>query len=164
MAWARASSIQPCISRPPWGPVPGKDHAAHQVWALQSDLLGDEPADGEAEEVDFGEAERVDEGERVSPEGRERRRYRAARQPDAGGVEQDDLPLVGDVVEEGGIPVVQVAAEVLEEDDGNGAGLSVTPVGVGGAVGGIDGEVGRRVLGREDRCHRQLLTCSVGRR
>jgi hypothetical protein len=127
----------------------GEDHPTDEVRPLQCDLLGDESADGEAEQVDLGEPQRIDEGQRVAPELLERRRRGACRQAHPARVEQDDLALVRDVVDQGGVPVVEVAAEVLEEHDGHRAVLSVPAVGVRRAVGGVDGEVGCRVLGHE---------------
>jgi hypothetical protein len=79
-----------------------EDHSAYEVRALQRYLLGDEAADGEAEEVHLGEAQRVHESQRVPPELLERPRRGADREAYATRVEQDDLALSRDVVDEGG--------------------------------------------------------------
>ncbi len=42
-----------------------EDELADQPSVLGRDLLGDEAAEGKAQQVDFGEAEQVDEGDRV---------------------------------------------------------------------------------------------------
>src|SRR5215213_229961 len=124
-----------------------QDHSARELRALKSDLLRDETADREAEEVDLGKGQRVYEGQRVATVLLERRRNCAAGQAHPARVEEENLMLSRQVVDQGRIPVVEVAPEVLEEDDRNGAGLPEPAVRVRRPVGPVDGQVGRGVLG-----------------
>jgi hypothetical protein len=134
-------------SAPASGPVPGQDQPAYQVRAQQDGFLGDEPAEGEPEQVDFGEAQGVDEGENVAGQSLDAVRDGAGRAADSAVVGEDDFAPGRDVVDEGRVPVVEVAAEVLEEYDGNRALAAETAVGVGGSVRGVDGARGGGVLG-----------------
>jgi hypothetical protein len=60
---------------------------------------------------------------------------------DADVVERDDASVRGERVDEGGVPVVEVAAEVLQQDEWDVAGTEV-------AVGVLDRVVGRDSLRR----------------
>jgi len=71
----------------------------------------------------------------------ERAGHGAGRSADAGVVEQDDLAALGDRVYQGRVPIVEVAAEALEEDQRRGRAVDVAEptVGKGDTVGGLDG-------------------------
>ena len=83
----------------------------------EGDLLGDEPADREAEQIDSVEAERVDERDHPPRRLRDGAARLPGRGPDARVVDQDDLALGGERVGQRRIPVVQVAAEVLQQHE-----------------------------------------------
>ena len=123
----------------------GREHdASEQVGADERDLLRNEAADREAEQVDLLELHRLDEGDRVVGHRLDRVRRRACRGADAGVVERDHAPFRGERVDQGRVPVVEVAAEVLQQDEGH---LPVTEV----AVGVFDPVVGGDSLGRSGR-------------
>jgi hypothetical protein len=82
----------------------------------QRDLLGDEAAQGEADDVDLHEAEGVEQGHGVPGHLGDRPRGRAAGCADAGVVEGHDMAAGGQRVDQRGVPIVEVAAEVLEQD------------------------------------------------
>jgi hypothetical protein len=54
--------------------------------------------------------------------------------PDAGVVEQDDLPSGGERIGHGGIPVVERSGEVLQEQQREPRSFAETPVRVGMAI------------------------------
>jgi hypothetical protein len=112
----------------------GEHQAAHQCGAGERDVLGDEAAERESQDVGAVDAERVEEGDGVAGHVGHGARGGPARGADTGVVERDDPPVGGEQVDEGGIPVVQVAAEVHERDQRNAVLREVT-VGVGDAVG-----------------------------
>src|SRR4029077_3309516 len=96
---------------------PGEDEPADRPRAQERELLCDEAAEREAEQVDLPEAQGVEEGQhRLSRLG-DRVLRRAGRGADAGGVDEDDLALVRERVGECRVPVVEVAAEVLQEHE-----------------------------------------------
>ena len=84
---------------------------------------------------------RLDEGDRVVGHRLDRVRRRAGRGADADVVERDHASIRGERVDERGIPVVEVAAEVLQQDERH---LAFTEV----AVRVLDRVVGRDSLRR----------------
>jgi hypothetical protein len=82
--------------------------------AHEGDLLCDEPADREPEQGDPLEAERGDERDHPPRRLGDRAARLAGRGTDARVVDQDDLALSSERVGQRWIPVVEVAAEVLE--------------------------------------------------
>ena len=116
-AAAAMSSRQPCMPGAPFGPVAARISRRTSAGRTQRDLLRDEPADREPEEVDLVEAERGDERDHVPGRVRDGRSELAARGADARVVDQDDLALGCERVGERWIPVVQVAAEVLQHHE-----------------------------------------------
>jgi hypothetical protein len=119
----------------------GEHDAPQQVGADERDLLRDEAADREAEQIHPLEVHRLDERDRVVGHGFGGVRRRAGRGPDADVVERDHPSLRGEGVDEGGVPVVEVAAEVLQQHERH---VALTEV----AVGILDRVVGRDSLGR----------------
>jgi hypothetical protein len=117
-------------------------------------------ADREAEQVDPLNVDGVEEGDRVVGHGFDCVRRRTGRRPDADVVERDHASLRGEGVDQRGIPVVEVAAEVLEQDERH---IAVTEV----AVRVLDRVAGRDSLGRNvgvrdhrvRRAHGFLLCC-----
>jgi hypothetical protein len=76
-----------------------EDQAPDQGRPAQGDLLGDEAADREAEQVNLAEPERGDEGDRVPRRLLERVRGGAGRATDAGVVKGDHLAGPGERVD-----------------------------------------------------------------
>ncbi len=84
-----------------------------------STLLGDHPAEREAEQVDVSFAERVDErgdvvGHRVDVIWR-----RSAAAADSAAVEQNDGTFIGESIDDERIPIVHVSAKALQHDERN---------------------------------------------
>jgi len=108
--------------------------------AHQRDLLGDEASHGKPVQVVGAQAQGIGERDRVH-----RHLGHGAWDPVRGAahpgvVQQDHLALLGDNVDQDRVPVVDVAAIVLEEHQGQGrgAGVAVAPVGITDAVRGFD--------------------------
>jgi hypothetical protein len=80
--------------------------------------LGDEATDREAEEVNWAELERIEERDGIARHLRDRAGRRARRPAHPSVVERHDSPIVRQRVDQGGIPVVEIPAEVLEEHEG----------------------------------------------
>jgi hypothetical protein len=80
----------------------------------ERDLLGDESADREAEQVDLLEAERGDEGDDLPRRLGNRVARPSGRGTDTRIVDEDDLALAGDRVGQRRVLVVEIAAEVLQ--------------------------------------------------
>lgn len=128
----------------------GEDEATHERGPDQGHLLRHEAADREPQQVDHGEPHRVQKVDRVSSHLRNRRRGRTARCGDSSVVERHDPTKDGECVQEGGIPVVEVASEVLEDDQGDAAPAEVS-------VGVVD------PVGCPDHLGRSLAVACVGR-
>ena len=120
----------------------GQDQLADELRVLDHQGLGDHAAEGEGEDVDLVEAERSDEGVGVIGHRLDGVGNRSGGCPDAAVVEGDDVVVLGDGVDDPGVPVVQGRGEVDEEDDGDPALRPQLTVGVGDAPGG-DGARGR---------------------
>jgi hypothetical protein len=93
----------------------GEDHATGHRRSDQRDLLGDEAAEREAEEVDRVELEGLEERDGIARHLGDRARGGARRSGHSGVVERDDPPVARQRVDQSGVPVVEVAAEMLEE-------------------------------------------------
>src|SRR4051812_13711526 len=74
------------------------------------------PADREPEQVDPVESQRIDERDHPPRRLPDRAAELARRGPDTRIVDEDDLALGGERVGHRGVPVVEVAAEVLQQD------------------------------------------------
>ena len=97
------------------GPGAGQDQPADERGPGEGDVLGDEAAEGEAEQVRPGQADRVGEGDDLPCGLGDRVRGQAGGGADAGVVDEDDLPLGRQGIDERRVPVVYVAAKVLEQ-------------------------------------------------
>ena len=123
----------------------------------ERDLLGDEAAERKAEDVDVVQVHRGDERDRVLCHLGHGARCGSGGTTDAGVVEGHDRPGRGQRVDQRRIPVVQVAAEVLQEDQRDRA-FAELAVRVVDAVRAAYRLVGRlAVCARGDRIHLQLL-------
>jgi hypothetical protein len=122
----------------------GQHQLADDRRAGQGDLLGHEAADGKTQEVHLAELHRGDERDGVAGHLLDGVRGGAGGVADPAVVERDDPPVAGQRVDQRGIPVVQISAEVLEQDQRQHAlapAAGVT-VGVLDAVGCADSLVG----------------------
>src|SRR5262249_5497512 len=115
----------------------GQYQAAHQRRTNQGDFLRHEAADRKSKEVDPVEILAVEEGDGVTRHLRHGPRRGSARSAHTHVVEGDALPPRRQGVDQRGIPVVQIATEMLEQDQWCGA-LSSLAVGEVNAVGGGD--------------------------
>src|SRR2546425_769364 len=97
-------------------PISHQDEIANKFRTIERDLLRDHSADGEAKKVDLLQPQSVDERLGVLRHACERRGHFTSRAGDAGIVEDNDFALLGEAVEDGWVPVVQVASKVLIED------------------------------------------------
>ena len=105
-----------------------EDQLAYQPSVFGGDLLGDETAERKAQQVDLGKVEQNDERDRVSRHRRDIVGRLAGRAADAGVVEHDDGTIGGQRVDDGGIPRIDVAREVLQENQrrsGSGAEAAI---------------------------------------
>jgi hypothetical protein len=93
-----------------------QDEAPDERRPHERDLLRDEPADGEPEQVDAVEAERGDERDHLACRLGDRAARLAGRGPDAGVVDEDHLAVLSQCVGQRRIPVIEVPAEVLQHD------------------------------------------------
>src|SRR6185312_14735389 len=91
-------------------------------------LLSDAAAEGKSQQVHFDEAEQVDKGDRVSCHRRDIVRRWTGRATDPGVVKRDDWAIGGESVDDGGIPRIDVAREVLQQNQrspGSGAEAAI---------------------------------------
>jgi hypothetical protein len=93
--------------------------APKDIGANECDLLRDEAADREAEEIYPPEAHRVDKGDRTTGHRLNGVRSRFAGGTEADVVKQHDTLIRGQRVDERGIPVIEVPTEVLQQDVGD---------------------------------------------
>ena len=111
----------------------GEDQLADEFGMFDHQRLGDHAAEGEGEDVDFVETECGDEGIGVVGH----RLDGVGNGPGGGShaavVDSDDVVVLGDRIDDPGIPVVQRGGEVNEEDHGNFALRPQFAVGVGHA-------------------------------
>jgi hypothetical protein len=137
----------------------GREHdAPQQVGADERELLRDEAADREAEQIHPLEAHRLDTGDRIVGHRFDGVRRRAGRGGDADVVERNYASIRSERVHQGGIPVVEVPAEVLQQYERD---ITLTDV----AVRVLDPILGRdslhRGIGvRAWRVSRRLLACA----
>jgi hypothetical protein len=85
-----------------------------QIGADERDLLSDEAADGETEQIDSLEFHRLEEGNGVVGHRLDGARRPAGGGADAGVVEGDHAAIRGERIDQRGVPVVEIAAEVPE--------------------------------------------------
>ncbi len=90
--------------------------APDQIGCLQRDLLGDEAADREAEQINSRQSQRLYEGDGVGAHFLERGRHLARAAGYARVVEQDHFSTLGQAVGHGRVPMVHGAGEVLVEN------------------------------------------------
>ena len=96
----------------------GREHdASQQIRADERDLLRDEAADREAEQVHPLEVQGLDERDGVVGHRFDRVRRLSGRRSDADVVERDHPSIRGEGIDESGVPVVEVAAEVLQQHE-----------------------------------------------
>jgi hypothetical protein len=93
-----------------------EDELADQPSVLGRDLLGDAAAEGKAQQVDFGEAEQVDERDRVPGHRRDIVGRLARRAADPCVVEGNHRAIGGQGIHDGGIPRIDVAREMLQQN------------------------------------------------
>src|SRR4051794_31032626 len=140
----------------------GEDQATDRSRPDQRDLLGDGAADREAEHVDGAELEGLEERDGVARHLRDRARRRAGRSGHAGVVEGHDSPVVRQRVHQRGVPVVEAAAEVLEEHERR-CPFADLAKGVVDAVRGADHGVGsRQVLAGGSCCCGHAVSVADG--
>src|SRR6202171_4158791 len=118
--------------------------APDQLRGLQRDLLGDEAADREAEDINLLESQRLDEGDGVSTHLLERGRHLPARAGNARIVEQNHLSRRREAFGHRRIPIVDRPGEVLVENERHAARFAEATIGEADAV-GLD-ELRRRSL------------------
>ena len=107
----------------------GQDDPADAVGVLLGDDLGDDAAQGVAEQVDRVQAEGVQEGDGVGGHRLEGVGGGPAGAADAAQVDQDDAPLGREAVDHGGVPVVQHRGDVVQEYQRNALGRADLAVG-----------------------------------
>ncbi len=87
----------------------------------------DEAADGEAEQIYPLKVHCLDEGDGVVSHGFDGVRRRPGRGADADAVERDHPSIGGERIDQRGVPVVEVTAEVLQQDERH---ITITEVAV----------------------------------
>ena len=93
----------------------GREHdTSEEVGADERDLLRDEAAEGETEQINPLKAHRLDEGDRIVGHPFNRARRPTSRGADADVVERDHASMRSERVDERRVQVVEVAAEVLQ--------------------------------------------------
>jgi hypothetical protein len=95
-----------------------QDQPSHDGRPGQGNLLRDEAADGEPQQVNLAEFHGGDEGDGVAGHLLHAVRCCPGGAADSGVVERDDTPGRCQRVDQRGIPVVEVPAEVLEKTSG----------------------------------------------
>ena len=116
-AAAAMSSRQPCMPGAPLGPVAARTSRRTRVGRTSAISWATNPPIEKPEQVDSVESERVDEREHLPRHRGDRAARLTGRGADARVVDQDDLAVGGERVDQGGVPVVEVAAEVLQQDE-----------------------------------------------
>jgi hypothetical protein len=90
--------------------------------------LRDEAADRESEQIDSLKIHRLEKGDGAVGHRFDRVRRGAGGRADADVVERDHTSVRSERVDESGVPVVEVAAEVLQQDEGH---IAFTEVAIG---------------------------------
>jgi hypothetical protein len=121
---------------PPCGAEEARNDAAHEVGADERNLLRDEATDREAEQIHPLEVHRLEERDGVVSHRLDRVRSHARRAANAAVVERDDAPHRCEIVDQSRIPVVEIPAEVLKQNERR---LTLTEV----AAGVLDSVLGR---------------------
>ena len=93
-----------------------EDELADQPYVLGGDLLSDAAAKRKAQQVDFREAEQIDESDCIFRHRCDIIRRLASRATNTRVVKRDDWAIGRESVDDGGIPSVYVAREVLQEN------------------------------------------------
>ena len=127
---------------PPRGAVPTSTTRRTSSGRSTSDLLRDESAHREAEQIDVLESECVDQRGGVPRHPGDGVGCRAGAESDSGVVGEDHLAAGGERVGNRRVVVVEVAHEVLQQHDRGAAGVSEAAVGEAGSV--RFNELGRR--------------------
>jgi hypothetical protein len=136
--------------------------AANEPRPDERQLLRHEPAEREPEHVHLPQLECLEEPQRVVRHRGHGARGPTGRSADPGVVEQDHLARGSKGVDERGVPVVEVAAEVLQQHERRGAGrVAEPPIRVRDAIGGFDSAVGGGEQGFGSE-HRRLRAVRVG--
>ena len=95
----------------------GREHDAPQeIGADERDLLRDEAADRETEQIHPLELECLEEGDGIVAHRLDRVGRPAGGRADAGVVEGDHTAISRERIDERGVPIVEIAAEVLQEN------------------------------------------------
>jgi hypothetical protein len=115
-------------------PGAGQYQPADQRGPGEGHVLGHEATEGEAEQVRPRQADRIGEGDDLLCGLGDSVRGQAGGRADAGVVDEDDLALGRQGIDKCRVPVVDVAAEVLQHQQRHVAGPAESPVGVGDAV------------------------------
>ena len=110
----------------------GQHNPPGDRWPDQRDLLGDAAADGEPEQVHLAQLQGGDERDGFPRHLSHGARCRSRGAADARVVEGDDPPACCQGVNQRRIPAVEVAAEVLEQDQRQGAVGLATALAAGG--------------------------------
>jgi hypothetical protein len=139
-----------------------EDDAPQQIGANQRGLLRNEAADREPEEIQALEAHRVEEGDCVVSHRLDRVRRRACRGTHADVVERHHASLRGEIVDQRGIPVVEIPAEVLQQDERHITGAEVAVRVLDRILGCDSSDRGIGVAGL--RVGRRLLVCGCHER
>src|SRR5260370_1930163 len=105
-----------------------QDKLADQFRTVEGDLLRDHAAEGETEKVDLLQPKSIDEGLCILRHACEGGGYLTGRAVDAFIVEDNDFALFGQAIEDGRIPIVEIAVEVVVENKRQAAQLAPTPV------------------------------------
>ncbi len=122
MAASNTSGENPCIRSLPYGPLAAS--TSRRTWPDQRELLGDVPAE---ENSSTSSVTKLRASTNASASCAIAVTVFGTTPPDlpAGAVEQDHLAPGGDPVDELRIPVIEVAAEVLENEQRRSAALGV---------------------------------------
>jgi hypothetical protein len=123
----------------------GQHKPAYRVRPDESDLLGNEAADREPQEVNERKVQRVEKVDSVARHLLDLVRCYSGRDPDTDVVERDDAPLGAHSVDEWRVPIIEVAPEVLQQHQRHRAGADFT-VGVVDAVVGMGDLIGSGVI------------------
>ena len=131
------SGAQPCMPAAPCGAADARTSRRHGRPG-QRDLLGDEAADREAEQVDLVEVHRGEEREGVAGHLLDGVGVVPVEPPTPALSNGDDPPVARQRVDQRGIPVVEVPAEMLEKDKRHATLAAGVTVRVVDAVGRAD--------------------------
>lgn len=107
-----ANALDPGPARRPRA---GKDGAADEIGCVEEDLLRDEAAEREANQVGRLQSQRPDRGDRVGGHFGHTERCRAAGITDTAVVERIDRPNRRQTLDDPGIEIVEVGAPVIEQ-------------------------------------------------